>query len=383
MNWDQPTLQEQIRLDWDEPTWSEQIDRKVNRCRFLGKGFSWRHFGGGTKTESVDPYAGLRVRDTAESLYRNLLGPQIGQAGPTYPGQVVPGVSPLQQAGFDVAGGLPPIASGGMQFGANMAAGLDPGGPGRIAAGAESALGDILSPMDAGAARDYWQTSFVDPAMKNLTDRILPTVAERYAGAGTHGAVSGGGFDRAIGRATGNVATGLNAQLGQILFGADQAARNRQLGGVNAATNAALLPSRIAGAGEIMGSNALSRLFGIGGMQRGLAGEQLGEQYQKWESAQPYANPYLNFLGASLGQPGNTIVGQQQGPGAAALLGPLGMYLGSEGGSATFGSLLGGAGGAASGLYGAGAGALGAGAGAVGGAASGIGSALYGLAAMI
>lgn len=328
--------------------WTRQINQRVSSAGLYGCRPSRRYFGGGSKTESYDPYQGLYMRQMGSDVYKGLVQGNIGRPGPQYGGQLVPGVSPLQQAGFDVAGGLPPIASGGMQLGAQMSAGLDPGGPGRIAAGAESAMGDILSPMDAGAARDYWQGSFVDPAMRNLTERILPAVSERYAGAGTHGAVSGGGFGRAIGRATGDVATGLNAQLGQILFGADQAARNRQLGGVNAATSAALLPSRIAASGEVLGGDALSRMLGIGGMQRGISGEQLGEQYQKWESSQAYANPYLQFMSTVMGQPGNTIVGQGQGPGALAALAPaLGMYLGSEAGSGAFTGLLGSAWGAA------------------------------------
>jgi len=262
-----------------------------------------------------------------------LLGEQLGQGVERFGGERVPGASGLQTAGFDVARGLTPIASGGQQFGAQQTAGLDPGTAGRVTGQAEQALSGILGPQDLEAVNRLFQTGFVDPAQGNI-NRLLRGVSERFAGAGSAGATGGGAFGRSLGRAAGEAGTQLNAQLAKLLFETDQANKNRQLQGVGAATNLAQLPGQVAGQGEILGLGPLASLLDIGGIQRGIQGEQGEAGFQEFLRTRDFNNPFLNLLPTAFNVPGKTIVQEQQGPGLGGFLGTVGgAFLGPAGGA--------------------------------------------------
>ncbi|GAG21160.1 unnamed protein product, partial [marine sediment metagenome] len=121
-------------------------------------------------------------------------------------------------------------------------------------------------------------------------------------------------------------------------------------------------------AGQVggMGTDMLSQMLNIGGQQRGIAGEQMGEEAGKWQFQQPWANPYINVINALQGgAPLTDYSVTQQGPGLGAMMLPaLGGMLGAQGGASALGGLgagmLGttGVGGMTSGL-GAGSGLLG------------------------
>jgi len=310
--------------------WAKQIRTRTQRLS--RPTHSWRFFGGGGKkvadslgidTENffgqkpdrtVDPFADIRP---LQEQLNDLLSGQLGQGVERFGGQRVPGASGLQTAGFDVARGLTPIASGGQQFGARQTAGLDPGTAGRVTGQAEQALSSILGPQDLEAVNELFQTGFVDPAQANI-DRLLRGVSERFAGSGSAGATSGGAFGRSLGRAAGEAGTQLNAQLAKILFETDQTNKNRRLQGVGAATNLAQLPGQLAGQGERLGLGPLASLLDIGGVQRGIQGEQGEAGFQEFLRTRDFNNPFLNLLPTAFGVPGKTIV--EGGPGLGVQL---------------------------------------------------------------
>jgi len=124
-----------------------------------------------------------------------------------------------------------------------------------------------------------------------------------------------------------------------------------------------------------MGANLLGQQMNIGGIQRDITGQQMQEPYQKWQTEQPYNNPYLQMI-ASLSQsaPRMDYTAQQQAPGMFSQMMPgigsaLGGYfmgggtLGGMGSSLIpggLGGLAGGLGGLATGAGGAALGGLGA-----------------------
>jgi hypothetical protein len=256
---------------------------------------------------------------------------------------MIPGVSPIQEQGFDLAGGLPGMIGGQQQFSQQMLGQIDPGMAGRGMGMAESSLQDLMAPYDPSATEDFWSKSIKAPAMEAWRDEIMPSIMERGVGMG--GTARSGPMGRELARSGEDLATNLSGQLAGLQYSGQQAQLGRQQTGVNQAMNLAGLPSSLMqGAGQVggMGTDILSQMLNIGGMQRGIAGEQLQEPYAKWQQAQPWNNPYLQaFLGQALGQPPKDVIATEQGPGMGAqLLGPLGSFMGSEQGSEITSNLL-------------------------------------------
>lgn len=127
---------------------------------------------------------------------------------------------------------------------------------------AQQMLGRIGDPEKA---RGYWETAFKEPAMESWKKDIIPGIQEQFI---AQGAGTGSGINRAIAESGQRLGMGLSSQLEQILKGEEQ-----------------WLPT----------------LTDIGGTQRGIQQEQLGGEYQRWQSAQPWANPWLGQLGNVLG----------------------------------------------------------------------------------
>lgn len=143
---------------------------------------------------------------------------------------------------------------------------------------------------------------------------------------------------RELARSGETLTTNLSAQLANLLYSGEQAQKGRQQTGVGQAMQLAGMPSNLMqGAGQVggMGTDTLSQMLNMGGMQRGITGEQMQEPYAKWQFSQPWNNPYLqNFLGTALSQPPMDVIAQEQGPGMGAMMMPaLGSFLGSESGS--------------------------------------------------
>jgi hypothetical protein len=317
--------------------WQWQVDHRKN----FG--------GGGSSVESFNPYKGTGVRD----LYKQLgswVGPQIGQSVTPYSGQTVADFSNLQNQGFAQAGQLG-TTSNLMQNYAQQAMQQQLSGGNQYQQMATSALQDIMKPYDATSATNYWNQSFVNPAMQNWQQNVLPTIAEKY---GTGGV--GGSLGREMLRSGENLNTNLSGQLGDILYSGQQADLTRKQTGVNQAMGMAGLSNQLmSGAGNIagQGTDMLSQMMNMGSMQQAQSQNQLNAAQNYWTQSQPYSNPYLQqFLGTALQQGGNQAMVKQNAPGIGTQMLPMlgamaGMGLVASGAG---GALLGGAGSALSGL---------------------------------
>jgi len=156
------------------------------------------------------------------------------------------------------------------------------------------ALSSMLAPFDPTATQDYWKQAFVNPAMQNYQQTILPGIAEKYAG---QNATSSGAFNRALAESGTNLSTGLNAQLANLLYQGRESQLGRQQTGINQAAQYAGLPAQLAGGISDLASQGIN----VGQQQRAIGQEGLSSEYNKWLSSQPYQNPYMSFLGPALG----------------------------------------------------------------------------------
>lgn len=259
-----------------------------------------------------------------------------------YPDQMTPGPSGLQQAGFDVAQGLTPIAAGGQQYFGDMLAGADPSAPGRAMGMAETGLQNMMQPFDPSTVTEGMQPAR-QLAMDTFGD-ISKALRERsVAGAGT---ADTGGLDRALAREGGRLSLGLGAQAYPYMFQGQQNQLGRQQQAIGQAQNQAQLPGQVLGQAEGMGMNTLSQALNIGSQQRGITGEQMGEEAGKWQFEQPWANPYINALNTLQGgAPLQSYGVEQQGPGMLSQMAPALMGLmGKQGGISNLAGNIGGIG---------------------------------------
>lgn len=321
--------------------------------------------GGGSSVKTLDPYAGTGFRELYKQ-FTDWLQPSVGAVTP-YPDQIVPGPSNLQQMGFDVAQGLTPISSGGQEYFGGMLGQADIGAPGRMMGMAETGLQDVMKPFDPSTVMEGLQPG-KELALDTFFRDIIPGLKESYVSRA--GTADAGGLDRAMAREGGRLSLGLGAQSFPYLFQGQQNQLGRQQAGVGQAMNLAQLPGSVLGqAGQVggMGTDMLSQMLNIGGQQRGITGEQMRGDYGQWQMQQPWASPWTNVLARLQGAaPQMDYLAQGQGPGLGSqMLGPLGSFLGSEGGMDMLGGFGGLAGGAIKGLGGL-----------AGGAAGGIGSLL-------
>lgn len=198
---------------------------------------------------------------------------QIGQPGTVYGGQVVPGAAPLQEQVFGQIGAL----------------------AGPATAGYERALSGLPAYEIDPAAREAPYGAIEQQALGQLRKQ-LPYLEERY---NAMGAGRSGGLQHAMAQAAGDLSLGLGVLRGQYEY-QDELARRQ------AAESAAMRQFGAAGPG-------LQTLMSAGGVQRGIAGEQMGEAYNKWLMGQPWANPWLGFMPQALGTQAFTPVTQQWG----------------------------------------------------------------------
>jgi hypothetical protein len=304
----------------------------MSRTRYFG--------GGGSSVKAVDPYAGTGFRELFKK-FTDFLQPSVGGVTP-YPGQQIPGPSPLQQQGFDVAGGLTPIASGGQEYFGNMLSQADPSAPGRYMGMAEEGLRGAIQPFDPSMVTEGLQpgkelalNTFFRDFMPRLKENIVGRAGTADAGALQKLAVQGGE----------DLSLGLGAQSFPYLMQGQQNQLNRNQMAGNQFMNLAAMPGNILNqAGQIgtTGANLGSNLINAGGIQRGITGQQMGEQYGNWAMQQPYNSPWFNAMGALSGSaPQMDYINQQKAPSLFSQMMPgLGMAAGGYfGGGGTLAGL--------------------------------------------
>ena len=231
------------------------------------------------------------------------LGQQWGQSVPGYQGQLTPAISELQQAGFRGMGNLTP----GTDYFQNVLGYSDPQAASRMMGGAEQAMGQSMQPFNQDQFRQQMQP-MADFAGQQFNDYTVPAIMERYAGAN---AADSGAAQRALGRAGNDMSLGLSAQMAPYLYQGNEAALNRQQQGGQALAGMSMIPGQNLSQAAGLSSGLSQALLGAGGQQRQIAGEQLGEQGQKWQQAQAYNNPWLQYLSTALNsQPFDSFYGQ-------------------------------------------------------------------------
>jgi len=198
-----------------------------------------------------------------------LLGGQIGEGMPSYPGKITPGMSPMQGQGMDL---IKKLLGGGGVYGTGVEA-ID-----KIMAGPG---GGAFNPE---TATKFWESSVKDPALKMWGEDVLPQIQEHFI---SQNAGSSGGANRAIARSGEDLASSLTSELSKILFSGEQSQLDRLTSVPGMAGDMATMPINAA----MMG----------GGMERGIEGEQLQELFQKWSGEQGYNNPWLKLLPLLLG----------------------------------------------------------------------------------
>jgi len=187
-----------------------------------------------------------------------ILNREMGQGVEPYSGEMAAGASPLQAQLFDM---------------------LESRG-GDVAQWGEQALTQDEE-YDPEAAREYWKQSFVEPAKQRFREETLPGLREQFAG---QGALSSGGFNRAVADAAANMETQLGGKLGELTYQGRQDFRNRQL------------------QERSLGLQTLDQILGemgaAGQTQRGIEQGGLQEEFQKWQQGQAYNNPWMQYLNA-------------------------------------------------------------------------------------
>jgi hypothetical protein len=278
--------------------------------------------------------------------------PQIGQGITPYQGQRVADVTGLQQSAFDTAGGLSPVAQTALQAAGGQLGAYDPLAGTQYLQQGGDALSSMLKDYNPQAAQDYWQQSFVNPALKTYEQDIVPVLQEQLA---LSNAKSSGAVNQSIERSGADLMGQLSSQLGNLLYNDRNSYMNRQQQAVNQAGQYAQLPGQLASQGlgiAGMGSDLLGALYNMGSAQRGIGQEQLTADQSMWAEAQPWNNPIVsNFLPMALSEPGmQPVVNQSSGMGSSlgsalgtalgGMLPGLGSFL-----SGGLGSMLGGGGG--------------------------------------
>lgn len=236
------------------------------------------------KTERLTPEQSALLKKL-----NDILNEQIGQGVEPYPGKMAAGPSALESKLFSMLENMQP----------ELAATIT--GFGR----------DMLTQdqeYDQGAAREYWQQSFVEPTRRAFWEETMPEIREKFAG---QGALSSGGFNRAVADAAADMETQLGAILGNILYSGREDFLNRQL------------QERRLGLQTLdQALREISTMAGVGQIQRGIEQAGLEEQFQKWQTSRPYQNPWLQYLTYGLGTPAYQIDTYTTG-GGGGLLGGL------------------------------------------------------------
>lgn len=244
---------------------------------------------------------------------------------------------------------------------------------------------DYLSQLLAGTPgmdERYFEEAIKAPAMRAWEQELMPSILEQYAGMD---ALDSGAARRALASGAADLSTGMSQQLMEYLTGqqglrtgaAGQMAGLTQglpgtlMSGMTGLTGS-MLPSLTGAQTSILGNllgtqaglsgnliggqnaltgnmlNLLSGMGGLAGTEYDITAQQGQEAYQNWAQQQPWANPWLNLLGPTLGTTPYDLTAVTTG-GSGGLLGGIlpglaggvGMGLGGQlaGGSSLWGAL--------------------------------------------
>ncbi|MBE3139369.1 MAG: hypothetical protein IMZ53_02175 [Thermoplasmata archaeon] len=233
------------------------------------------------------------------------LGGQMGQGVTPYEGSMTAGLSPLQTQGVNSGSQLQSAYQ-------NLLNQYNPQQGQSYLNQAQPALNTMLANYDPAADKEYWNTSFVNPAMQNWNQNIMPDIKEQFASANS---ADSGMMGRQIAESGRNLSTDLNAQLGNILYSGQQAQLGRQQTGINQAMNMAQMPGNLMQQNASLagtGMDLATQTANLGGMEQTYNQNLLNEAYSKWQQGQSYNNPWLTqFLGQALGTNATENVYQQ------------------------------------------------------------------------
>lgn len=282
----------------------------------------------------------------ANTLSKQIYGPkESGPIGvPAYGGSLTAAPSDLQKTSW---GEIEKLLNGGMQDrSATSQTAID-----KILQGTTNVPQYDVGEFDTAAIQDWYKNALVNPAMKTWEQDVVPTIQEKFI---ANNAGSSGAGNRAISGSAQKLMSDLNAQMANTLFGEKQAFDTRKFdAGMQGTQNQfAAGQSDLERATQVPGMNSqdlqdFMASIGMGSTagatQRGIEQEGLNEQFQKWLSSQPYANPWLTqFFQPTIGAattenvvfPGTQSAGLMQ-----TLIGPVaGAYAGSDSGSSAISS---------------------------------------------
>jgi len=194
---------------------------------------------------------------------------------------------------------------------------------------------------DPSRSRERWKQTVMQPAQEQFQEEMAPAIMEKF---GSRNALSSSALNEAMGEASEDVQTSAMRKLADMTY---QDYTRHQQEQMNRAQ---------------MGQSMLGQALQQAGMAPNLGGlreierQEAVEEKQKWQTEQPYANPWLPQAGTVLGtQPVQTSY-VSQAPGAGSqLASQLGGQL-TQFGASKLGSTLGsmGGGGAPQPNYGSG-----------------------------
>jgi hypothetical protein len=224
-----------------------------------------------------------------------------------FQGPVVPPASELEQRAF-LEGG---------QFGTEAS----PVSVARLDALNQQLSGTPAFTFDPAVEAARFQQQVADPELRRLRTETIPQLATQFLPGGQTGAAARAGA-RAISDATTNISAqraGFLADRERLAAQLTESALGRQAGAI--------------GQGRAEEQARLEALLNIGGIQRGIAGQQNVEQLNRALLQQPFSDPRIPFLPQFAQTPA--------GVGGQSLLGGIGQLAGGLGqGLAGLGSIV-------------------------------------------
>ena len=246
-------------------------------------------------------------------LLNKLIGTISGEIGTgvtPYPGKTVSGLTPLQQNVIDLVmnrvsemgGGTSPFKAGTTLLAPYLEKADQPYQAGMGAL--ESILGEY-SPESAIKAFEPIKAETLATWEKD----VLPKVLEPFIAAN---AMDSGAARRGVAQSGEDITKSLETTLANMIYSGEQAHLDRKAGALPQAlsymTTSLGIPSTAMnlGTAETTGALNLDQILAnlgmsVGGTERDVLNQLLGEDYSKWAMSQPYANPWLNYLNLALG----------------------------------------------------------------------------------
>lgn len=235
--------------------------------------------------EQVEP-SQVGTTSTMSSEQLQLLKDLIGKAssgvqdgGQFYAGQRVAGSSPIQNSAFNSINSL--------LRGTNFQQPLT-----------DSLTKPVSDSFDYAGTQDFYKKAIYDPAMKTFMNETAPAIQEKYV---SQNALESGGYNRALTKSMADMATDTQGQMANILYGSEEAQKNRDFNANESYNNRALTST-----------NLLSMLGLAGGEdQRNITQQGLTSKLNVFNEKQDYNNPYLQLaLNLLNPQPESPIIEQ-------------------------------------------------------------------------